>query len=99
MLTPKMLDGLVVSQTDVDNIISTIDNEMKKTHKLSEYGLSGKIHIILDKEYPMVVRNVIAESYRQAGWRKVTHRTSSENGERPGLTGFTFYSDVCKEDM
>lgn len=99
MLTPDMMDGLVISQANIDNIISAIDSEMKKEHNISEYGHTGKLHIILDKEYPMIVRDMIVERYKEAGWRTVTHRTSSENGERPGLTGFTFYSNSYVEDL
>lgn len=36
------------------------------------------------------VRTAIGLRYREAGWNYVYHITSSEHGDRPGLTHFIF---------
>lgn len=45
---------------------------------------------MIDDESPVELRNAVAKKYKEAGWKYVYHRTSSENGERPGLTSFIF---------
>jgi len=35
--------------------------------------------------------NKVEKIYKEAGWRSVVCKTSSENGERPGLTGLRLY--------
>lgn len=99
IVSPDMLDSKICSDTVIKNICNKIDLELVKERNISDYAHNGKIHIILDEEYPVIVRDLIAEKYREAGWKKVTHKTSSENGERPGLTGFTFYAPSYMEDL
>lgn len=99
LVTPDVLDSKICSSTNINDIIDKIDHELLKDHNISKYAHNGKICIILDEEYPVIVRDLIAEKYREAGWKKVTHQTSSENGERPGLTDFTFYAPSYMEDL
>ena len=99
IVSPDMLDSKICSSTNINDIIDKIDHELVKDHHIAQYAHNGKIHIILDEEYPVIVRDLIAEKYKEAGWKLVTHRTSSENNERPGLTGFTFYAPSYMEDL
>ena len=64
-------------------VIIDIDTAIKRNHGQYPYE-----NAILLKEYPVSVRDEIARRYLEAGWKYVIHRTSSENGERPGLTHF-----------
>lgn len=44
-------------------------------------------HLVISGELNRETCKKIAELYREAGWRIVECKTSSENGERAGLTG------------
>ena len=84
MITPNELsssDGYIIN-----DIIAEIDAEIVENHHL--YPMCD--FAILTKEYPKSIRDEIAQKYRDCGWNFVEHRTSSENGERPGLTEFRF---------
>lgn len=70
--------------------------EQELTESILEY--TNKIHVSLYKEYPIHVRDLIAKRYMEHGWKYAYHITSSENGERPGLTVFTFSNTELPED-
>ena len=61
-----------------------------------KFKLEGKnqnyYHLVISGEYNRVVCDKIQLLYTKAGWKDVKCRTSSENGERPGLTGLMLYS-------
>lgn len=84
MITPNELSSS--NDCSIDDIIAEIDAEIIENHHL--YPMCD--FAILTKEYPKSVRDEIAQKYRDAGWNFVGHRTSSENGERSGLTEFRF---------
>lgn len=84
MITPNELSSS--NDYSIDDIIAEIDAEIVENHHL--YPMCD--FAILTKEYPKSVRDEIARKYRDSGWNFVGHRTSSENGERPGLTEFRF---------
>ena len=44
-------------------------------------------HVVITGEYPREVCDQVQSIYKEAGWAKTLCKTSSENGERPGLTG------------
>lgn len=83
MITPAELKQYEIDNANIEAIIIDIDKEIKKNHGHYPYE-----EAILGKEYTQAVRNEVAHKYREAGWKYVIHRTSSENGERPGLTHF-----------
>lgn len=83
MITPAELEQYEIENANIETIIIDIDKEIKKNHGKYPYE-----DVILPKEYSWVVREEVARRYREAGWKYVIHRTSSENGERPGLTHF-----------
>jgi hypothetical protein len=48
--------------------------------------------IMLQEEYPKETRDYIVDKYKDdSRWTKIAHKTSSEDGEMPGLTQFRFY--------
>ena len=48
---------------------------------------------IIDGEFSLSDRNEVAKKYiEEGGWYAVFHKTSSENGERPGLTSFGLFT-------
>ena len=44
-------------------------------------------HLVVYGEYNRDTCDKVVNIYSEAGWRNVKCRTSSESGERPGLTG------------
>lgn len=99
IVSPDMLDSKILSGAVINDIIDKIDKELLKEHNISDYARNGKIHVVLDEEYSVSVRDLIAKKYKEAGWKLVIHRTSSELHERSGLTGFTFYAPFYREDL
>ena len=85
MLTPEKLNRVIKSEYDLKKLERMIDEKIKENH-----GNHPWEEALLDEEYPIEVRNAIARRYVKAGWYYVYHRTSSENGERGGLTYFAF---------
>ena len=82
---------------DMGTYIAKIDMEMKNDVELwNREGL--RVEAIIDGEPSLDVRNEIARCYIvDAGWGYVYHQTSSENGERPGLTHFIFTEEPLPE--
>lgn len=89
MITPDELaqvEPTTNGNKDIDELIEEIDAEIKANHLwYNMYDFA-----ILTNEYPKQLRNEIAQRYKDSGWEFVDHRTSSELGERPGLTEFRF---------
>lgn len=48
-------------------------------------------HLIIEGEIPRHICDDVERIYRDAGWGKVSCTTSSENGERRGLTGLRLW--------
>ena len=85
MLTPNDIREIEIKQYDFDKLEKDIDKSIENNHGDYEWE-----EALLDKEYPLSVRNEIGKRYMENGWHYVYHQTSSENGERPGLTIFAF---------
>ncbi len=85
MLTPNDLKQMEIEQCDFEQLEKDIDESIKSNHGKYKWE-----EALLDKEYPLSVRNEIGKRYMENGWKYVYHRTSSENGEEPGLTSFRF---------
>ena len=41
----------------------------------------------------LISTGVSVEEFKKAFWQKIEHKTSSESGERPGLTSFNFFKN------
>ena len=83
-ISPKELIELK-TLSKVDKYVDEIDKELKENEPMFEWF---EAHV--NGELPIVLRNAIAKKYIEAGWHKVYHHTTSENGERPGFTYFAF---------
>lgn len=66
---------------DVNDVIFKFEDQLSREPKGEKY-----YHLIIIGEYSREVCDKVAETYRAAGWDAVC-KTSSENNERPGLTG------------
>lgn len=75
-----------------DISIEQLENEIDKKLSKSFLTYDNYIEVILCKEYSKQLRDSIVNKYiKEGGFLKVEHSTSSENGERAGLTNFKFY--------
>ncbi len=92
MLTPCDMKHFEINKTDLDKLEDAIDASVKSNHGNYPYECA-----ILHNEYPLSVRDAISKRYKLAGWNYVYHITSSENGERPGLTEFIFSIEKLSE--
>lgn len=98
MITPndiKELDKKIATE----ELIKKIDESIIKNHKLKLNYSNDYEEAIIEDEYNISIRNIIAEMYKSAGWKYVYHRTSSENNERGGLTHFLFSNEELKEPL
>lgn len=66
----------------LDQAIEAFEKEFKSRENGNSY-----YHLVIDGEYNRIVCDAVKQKYIEAGWTNVECRTSSENGERPGLTG------------
>lgn len=56
------------------------------------------VDAIIEGEFSLNDRNEVARKYiEEGGWYAVAHRTSSENGERAGLTCFELFTPESYE--
>lgn len=67
-------------------LIDTFENKLKQEENDQEY-----YHLVIKGEYPRIILNQVEQKYTHAGWSKVICKTSSENRERPGLTGLQLW--------
>jgi len=84
-LSPTKLKELYIENFNLDEVEKAIDEQLIKNHTQHPWE-----EVLLDEEYAIEVRDTLAKRYVNAGWNYVYHQTSSENGERPGLTMFAF---------
>lgn len=85
MIRPNDLEDIEIKNKLFEELETKIDEGIKNFH-----GWHPWEKAIIDGEYSLNVRNIIANKYKENGWDFVYHQTSSENGERAGLTCFIF---------
>lgn len=85
MITPADYEQLVINSYGIDDIIKTIDSEIVRYASMRQFSW---VHLIINEEYPVYVRNEIGKEYTRAGWYQFYHRTSGEKNERYGITTF-----------
>lgn len=83
--TPKEMGS---GTSKVAEALSKFEEQFSKEEKDQEY-----YHLVIIGEYNRATCDRIEEIYTEAGWVSVICRTSSENGERGGLTGLQLYRD------
>lgn len=93
MIRPDDLKQMEIDQCDFEQLEKDIDEKIKENHGNYKWE-----EAIIDKEYPLSVRNEIGKRYMENGWNYVYHQTSSENDEKPGLTSFAL-SEVPVEHL
>lgn len=93
MLGPSDMRTITLEDYDVDGLIYKIDKNLKKFH-----GWYPWESALLEEELPLEIRNEIAIKYLKAGWIYVYHITTSENGERAGLTSFHLSQSPIETD-
>jgi hypothetical protein len=69
-----------------EEAVSKFEEQFAEYEKDQEY-----YHLVIIGEYNRQTCDEVEKIYSQAGWSKVKCRTSSENGERGGLTGLQLY--------
>lgn len=82
--TPQQMNALV--DDHVIEAINKFEQQFLREEKGQKY-----YHLVIVGEYIRAVCDKVEEQYRTAGWIAKC-RTSSENGERPGLTGLILES-------
>ena len=87
-LSPKDVVGF--DKKAVKEIVEKIDEKLRFA---GECRNSEWFDVILPNEYREDLRNSVAKEYIDAGWDMVVHQTSTENGERPGITYFAFLTE------
>lgn len=70
----------------VEEAVSKFEAQMLKEDKDEQY-----YHLVIVGEYNRQTCDEIEKIYSDGGWDKVKCRTSSENGERGGLTGLQLW--------
>ena len=85
-LSPKMFVTKHCS-ANKNKVIEKINKELADFAKKPHFDW---VEVIIDGDYSTTLRNEVAKEYVKTGWDKVYHHTSSENGEKPGLTSFVF---------
>jgi hypothetical protein len=75
---------------NVEYQLNLIINALEKQFK-NEEDNEAYYHLVVSGEYPRNVLDQVEEIYQKAGWSKAECKTSSENGERGGLTGLKLW--------
>jgi len=84
----------VTSPKDKANDLAKLQEAIDKFEAefAQEEGGESYYHIVIWGEYNRAVCNEVERLYAEAGWLLVQCKTSSENGERGGLTGLELRS-------
>jgi len=84
---------LIVKPEDMGNSLNKLEECLSKIKERfdSQDQDQEYYHIAIVGEYNRKVCDEVEKLYTKVGWYKVKCSTSSENGERPGLTGLHLY--------
>lgn len=72
--------------TELERALMLFEAELRLMPKDKTY-----YHAIITKELSRKICDAVQELYLKAGWKKAVCTTSSEKGERPGLTGLQLH--------
>jgi len=78
---------MVADLSELESAIDKFEGQWEQQHKGSHM-----YHLVIEGELNREVCKEIAKIYTNAGWTKVSCKTSSDGGERPGLTGLILYA-------
>jgi len=76
--------GMSSGISKVEELVNKFEKEFSKEKKDQYY-----YHLVVVGEYNRAACDEVEKIYSKAGWLNVKCITSSENGEKPGLTGLT----------
>lgn len=93
MVTKNDLINMEIENTNFEELEKAIDDSIRSYH-----GWYPWEEAIIQGEYSVEVRNIMGKKYKDAGWKHVYHQTSSENGERAGLTAFKLSNSPLKDE-
>jgi hypothetical protein len=79
-------EQMTAGTSKVEEAVSKFEAEFTKDEKDLEY-----YHLVIEGEYNRQTCDEIEKIYSEGEWVKVKCRTSSENGERGGLTGLQLW--------
>ncbi len=82
--TPKDM-SLDIDATTI-NIIGKFEQQLIREPRGESYYF-----VVITEEYSREILDKVVQTYKSHGWKKVECKTSSENGERPGLTGLQLW--------
>ena len=80
-------EQMTAGTSKVEEAVSKFEEQFAKDEKDLKY-----YHLVIVGEYNRQTCDEIEKIYSDGGWTKVKCRTSSENGERGGLTGLQLWS-------
>ena len=93
-MSPEVYENMQINFKK-DLIVEKINEELKNYANNPTYDW---VEVIIDGDYSTTVRNEAAKEFVKVGWKKVYHRTSSENGEKSGLTRFILLTDETVDE-
>lgn len=79
----------VTTPADMAPDLSMLEKAVKQFEAKFKSESKGRdyYHLVIDGELNRETCNKVGEIYRAAGWPIAKCKTSSDNNERPGLTG------------
>ena len=95
LLKTKPMEIKVTTPQDMNATTEQIVKEVVEKFELAfqkEGTGNTYYHLVIEGEYSRATLNEVEKIYKQAGWFGVKCRTSTENGERGGLTGLELSS-------
>ncbi len=95
-ITPALMNKLTRPESvkvETDNfLVDELVNVIEKYFTKCDYNIHDEyVEMIIEGEWKKSVRNIVCGMYEYVGWKGVTHVSSSEHCEKPGLTTFKFY--------
>jgi hypothetical protein len=89
--TPEEINNKLFLINEKDILLENVINEINNSTTLDwNYNY---IVIIIPSEYSKESRDYVVEEFKKVGWKRIEHKTSSENGERLCLTEFKIYKN------
>lgn len=79
-------EEMLLDSSQIEEVVREFEKCLSNEEKNRDY-----YHLVISNEYSRRILDEIEKLYKHAGWSKVICRTSSENGERGGLTGLQLY--------
>ena len=89
--TPEEINNKLFLINEKDILLENVINELNNSTTLDWYN--NYYIVIIQSEYSKKSRDYVVDEFKKVGWKKIEHKTSSENGECPGLTSFIFYKN------